>query len=60
MNRRTLRFLARATEKEGKQLAKRVKRGELTRSQVEAFTRLFPADAEPLIALKWLDRWGIR
>jgi hypothetical protein len=57
---RSLRFLASVTAAEGKRLARRVKRGQLTRAEVEAAAVMFPNDAEPKIALAWLDRWGIK
>jgi hypothetical protein len=57
---RTLRWLARASQKEGKRLARDVRRGKLTRQAVEDSIKLFPLDAEPRIALEWLDRWGIK
>jgi hypothetical protein len=59
ISRRELRWLARASRGEGKRLARRVRRGELDRSVVEAAAEQFPTDAEPRIALAWLDRWGI-
>lgn len=60
IGRRDLRFLAKSTAKEGKDLARRVRRGEITRSIVEAAAAEYPNDAEPIIALEWLDRWGIK
>jgi hypothetical protein len=57
---RALRRLADSTAAEGKRLARRVKRGQLTRAEVEAAAAMFPNDAEPQIALAWLHRWGIR
>ena len=51
--------LARATQSEGKNLAKKVRRGELTRADVEACRIDYPNDIEPVIALEWLDRWGL-
>jgi hypothetical protein len=59
-SRRELRFLASATRREGKRLARDVRRGRVTRAQVEAAAELFPNDAEPQIALQWLDRWGVK
>jgi hypothetical protein len=59
ISRRELRWLARASRGEGKRLARRVRRGELDRSVIEAAAEQFPTDAEPRIALAWLDRWGI-
>ena len=55
-----LRKLARITEREGKALALKVRRGEITRGDVEKALTLYPTDLEPRIALGYLDRWGIR
>ena len=60
MSRIDLRSLARAAEGEGKSLARKVRRGQLTRADVEAAAERYPGDIEPVIALQWLDRWGIR
>ena len=47
-----------ATAREGKRLAKQVRRGIYTRKDVEAALKEY-GDAEPAIALQWLDKWGI-
>lgn len=60
ISRRDARWLRREAEREGKRLARRVRRGELARGAVEEAARMFPRDAEPRIALAWLDRWGIQ
>jgi hypothetical protein len=54
-----LHWLAVASAAEGLQLALRVRRGELTRAEVEAAHRDYPGDVEPVVALAWLDRWGL-
>lgn len=53
-----LKQLSRICEAEGLVLAKRVRKGELTRSQLEAAFEEH-GDVEPAIALRWLDKWGI-
>jgi hypothetical protein len=52
-------WLNRATHDEGLRLAHMVKSGEVTRAQVEADLERY-GDAEPAIALQYLDTWGIR
>jgi hypothetical protein len=52
-----LRRLARVTEDEGKHLALMVRRGQATRAQIEKARARWPNDAEPVIALQWVDRW---
>lgn len=58
-DRSDLRWLQRATEAEGRRLAKLVKRGKMTRDQLEQVAEAHPGDDEPRIALALLDRWGI-
>lgn len=53
-----LAWLKSVTEAEGLRLAERVRAGEITRKQVEDALEHY-GDAEPLIALRWLDSWGI-
>lgn len=55
----TLIKLAKLSSAEGKQLAKQVKKGRLTRADIEAAREAYPTDIEPVIALGWLDRWGL-
>jgi hypothetical protein len=57
--RRQIAELKRLTDAEGLRLAERVRAGEFTRAEVEAAVRE-TGDAEPAIALEYLDRWGIR
>lgn len=60
MLRHMLHQLARASADEGKRLAKRVRKGEITRADVEAARAEFPNDVEPVVALEWLDKWGVK
>ena len=55
----TLMKLAKLSSDEGKKLAKQVKKGRLTRADIEAAHREYPTDIEPVIALDWLDRWEL-
>jgi len=54
-----LKQLARVTEKEGKNLALKVKRGTVTITQVKWLHETYPHDMEPIIALDYLKKWGI-
>lgn len=51
--------LARASTNEGKRLAKLVKQGKFTRRDIEDAYEEYH-DIEPLIALQYLDKWGIK
>ena len=53
-----LRWLRQATYDEGRRLAEMVRRGDITRTQVEEALEEY-GDAEPAIALNYLDEWGI-
>ena len=48
-----------ASAREGKKIAKQVRRGIYTRKDVEVALEEY-GDAEPAIALQWLDKWGIK
>jgi hypothetical protein len=54
-----LKWLRQATYDEGRGLAEMVRRGEIPRSAVEEALRKY-GDAEPAIALDYLDDWGIK
>lgn len=54
-----LRWLRQATYDEGRRLAEMVRRGEITRKMVEEALEEY-GDAEPAIALNYLDEWGIK
>lgn len=54
-----LRWLKDATEGEGRRLAEMVRRGDVTRAQLEQAVRE-TGDGEPAYALKLLDEWGIK
>lgn len=58
LNLADLRWLRQATYDEGRRLAEMVRRGEVTRAQVEEALKEY-GDAEPAIALNYLDEWGI-
>lgn len=51
--------LGRIVQREGKRLAKEVRKGTYTRAQVEQALQEY-GDAEPAVALWWLDKWGIK
>lgn len=55
---REIRQLDRLVADEGLRLAKAVRRGEITRAQVQAAYDKY-GDGEPYAALEILDRWGI-
>lgn len=44
---------------EGWRLAAKVREGEMTREDVEALRAAYPNDGEPIVALQWLDKWGL-
>lgn len=54
------RKLEKLVKAEGRRLAEAVRNGQYTRADIEEAHREYPEDAEPVIALQWLDRWGVR
>lgn len=58
IRRRDLRQLRDASTEEGRQLALRCLRGEVTQAQIER-ALAETGDVEPMVALQFLERWGL-